>query len=172
MSIRTIRIAPYVSRTNPYKYGPVAQWLEQWTHNPLVVGSNPTGPTFRKCGDAGTGIVPALYLAALWRSCRPPALLPPLALLPPSGALAALRRSCRPPALLPPSGALAALRRSCRPPALLAPSGATLALKGGAMGSTGAFGHGMSLWVRLGQDRWPGALKPRKRGPTNPNHPS
>ena len=24
--------------------GPVAQRLEQWTHNPLVVGSNPTGP--------------------------------------------------------------------------------------------------------------------------------
>jgi hypothetical protein len=26
------------------KTGPVAQRLEQWTHNPLVVGSNPTGP--------------------------------------------------------------------------------------------------------------------------------
>ncbi len=26
--------------------GPVAQRLEQGTHNPLVVGSNPTGPTF------------------------------------------------------------------------------------------------------------------------------
>ena len=26
--------------------GPVAQRLEQWTHNPLVVGSNPTGPSF------------------------------------------------------------------------------------------------------------------------------
>jgi hypothetical protein len=25
--------------------GPVAQWLEQGTHNPLVVGSIPTGPT-------------------------------------------------------------------------------------------------------------------------------
>ena len=25
--------------------GPVAQRLEQWTHNPLVVGSNPTGPS-------------------------------------------------------------------------------------------------------------------------------
>ena len=25
--------------------GPVAQWLEQGTHNPLVVGSSPTGPT-------------------------------------------------------------------------------------------------------------------------------
>ena len=26
-------------------YGLVAQGLEQGTHNPLVVGSNPTGPT-------------------------------------------------------------------------------------------------------------------------------
>ncbi len=25
--------------------GPVAQWLEQGTHNPLVVGSIPTWPT-------------------------------------------------------------------------------------------------------------------------------
>ncbi len=25
--------------------GPVAQWSEQGTHNPLVVGSIPTGPT-------------------------------------------------------------------------------------------------------------------------------
>jgi hypothetical protein len=27
------------------KVGPVAQRLEQWTHNPLVQGSNPCGPT-------------------------------------------------------------------------------------------------------------------------------
>ena len=27
------------------KFGPLAQWLEQQTHNLLVVGSNPTGPT-------------------------------------------------------------------------------------------------------------------------------
>ena len=26
-------------------HGPVAQWLEQGTHNPLAVGSNPTRPT-------------------------------------------------------------------------------------------------------------------------------
>ena len=26
--------------------GPVAQWLEQGTHNPLVGGSTPSGPTF------------------------------------------------------------------------------------------------------------------------------
>ena len=26
--------------------GPVAQWLEQGTHNPLVGGSNPSGPIF------------------------------------------------------------------------------------------------------------------------------
>jgi hypothetical protein len=28
-----------------YCHGPVAQWLAQGTHNLLVVGSNPTGPT-------------------------------------------------------------------------------------------------------------------------------
>ncbi len=31
------------------KTGPLAQRLEQGTHNPLVVGSNPTGPKCRKC---------------------------------------------------------------------------------------------------------------------------
>ena len=38
-----VRIQPaglYLSLT----HGPVAQWLEQGTHNPLVVGSSPTGP--------------------------------------------------------------------------------------------------------------------------------
>ena len=32
--------------------GPLAQRLEQRTHNPLVVGSNPTGPTnpIKRCG--------------------------------------------------------------------------------------------------------------------------
>ena len=29
---------------NSEKKGPIAQRLEQGTHNPLVVGSNPTGP--------------------------------------------------------------------------------------------------------------------------------
>lgn len=32
----------YISLTE----GDVAQWLEQRTHNPLVVGSSPTVPTF------------------------------------------------------------------------------------------------------------------------------
>src|SRR6266853_4107607 len=32
--------------------GPVAQRLEQGTHNPLVVGSNPTGPTRRRPAEA------------------------------------------------------------------------------------------------------------------------
>jgi hypothetical protein len=32
--------------------GPVAQRLEQRTHNPLVVGSNPTGPTTNPSGNA------------------------------------------------------------------------------------------------------------------------
>jgi hypothetical protein len=30
---------------SPGSPGPVAQRLEQWTHNPLVAGSNPAGPT-------------------------------------------------------------------------------------------------------------------------------
>jgi hypothetical protein len=29
----------------PFVLGPVAQWLERGTHNPLVVGSIPTWPT-------------------------------------------------------------------------------------------------------------------------------
>jgi hypothetical protein len=29
-----------------WKRGPVAQWLAQGTHNSLVAGSNPAGPTF------------------------------------------------------------------------------------------------------------------------------
>jgi hypothetical protein len=29
----------------PFMLGPVAQWLERGTHNPLVVGSIPTWPT-------------------------------------------------------------------------------------------------------------------------------
>ncbi len=38
-----------VSRSDVGKWqveGPMAQWLAQATHNRLVVGSNPTGPTF------------------------------------------------------------------------------------------------------------------------------
>ena len=27
------------------RFGPIAQWLEQGTHNPLVTGSSPVGPT-------------------------------------------------------------------------------------------------------------------------------
>ena len=33
-------------------HGPVAQWLEQATHNRLIVGSNPTGPTFTATSNA------------------------------------------------------------------------------------------------------------------------
>lgn len=48
--------------------GPIAQRLEQWTHNPLVVGSNPTGPTRWRTPrpragaswSGRVGIVPAL----------------------------------------------------------------------------------------------------------------
>ena len=37
-----------------WNLGPVAQRLEQWTHNPLVVGSNPTGPSDIKNGPTCT----------------------------------------------------------------------------------------------------------------------
>ncbi len=41
--------------------GPVAQRLEQWTHNPLVVGSNPTGPS--QNGDLTIAIEGCLFAA-------------------------------------------------------------------------------------------------------------
>ena len=31
-----------------HRHGPLAQWLEQATHNRLVVGSNPTGATINQ----------------------------------------------------------------------------------------------------------------------------
>ena len=34
-------------RKSGQQQGPVAQWSEQGTHNPLVVGSIPTGPTMK-----------------------------------------------------------------------------------------------------------------------------
>jgi hypothetical protein len=42
---RTLRIFLRYNIVPERSYGPVAQRLEQRTHNPLVVGSNPTGPT-------------------------------------------------------------------------------------------------------------------------------
>ena len=43
--------------------------------------------------------------------------------------------------------------------------------EGEAVGSTGAFGHGMSLWVGwIGTRSQSYTLKPRKRCPTNLNH--
>ena len=41
--IRATYKAPYSNSLT--SRGPVAQRLEQWTHNPLVQGSNPCGPT-------------------------------------------------------------------------------------------------------------------------------
>jgi hypothetical protein len=38
-------VAVWIQRTQNKCIGPLAQRLEQRTHNPLVVGSNPTGPT-------------------------------------------------------------------------------------------------------------------------------
>ena len=31
----------------------MAQWLAQWTHNPLVTGSSPVGPTTCECDEIG-----------------------------------------------------------------------------------------------------------------------
>ncbi len=41
-----VQVRPSVPSLN--FIGPLAQRLEQGTHNPLVVGSNPTGPTILK----------------------------------------------------------------------------------------------------------------------------
>ena len=38
-----------------FSWGSVAQGLEQGTHNPLVVGSNPTGPTNYRSPDKCPG---------------------------------------------------------------------------------------------------------------------
>ncbi len=50
-SPKTLALRPAILQGNACRTlqsvkGAVAQWLEQGTHNPLVVGSNPTGPTF------------------------------------------------------------------------------------------------------------------------------
>src|SRR6478735_3848638 len=53
--------------------GLVAQWLEQGTHNPLVLGSNPSGPTIlRSCGatDRRAKVAAARSWAALQRDER------------------------------------------------------------------------------------------------------
>ena len=51
--------------------GPLAQRLEPWTHNPLVVGSNPTGPSVRSpCFCRGFPFPARGYvIAALRRLC-------------------------------------------------------------------------------------------------------
>lgn len=49
---------PAVSGTVNTRPGPVAQWLERRTHNPLVGGSNPSGPippVGRQLSRAGGG---------------------------------------------------------------------------------------------------------------------
>ena len=42
---RRLASLPFCATIRPYLGGSVAQGLEQGTHNPLVVGSKPTGPT-------------------------------------------------------------------------------------------------------------------------------
>ena len=44
--------APQSTWPHPVQFrrnGPIAQWLEQRTHNPLVPGSSPGGPTTQSC---------------------------------------------------------------------------------------------------------------------------
>ena len=59
--------------------GPVAQRLEQGTHNPLVVGSNPTGPTILKSLSSmgkgffipsflGEGYLDGLFSHLFWKA--------------------------------------------------------------------------------------------------------
>jgi hypothetical protein len=49
-------------------HGSVAQGLEQGTHNPLVVGSNPTGPTKKTSSNFALGriIIKNRYQAAFF----------------------------------------------------------------------------------------------------------
>jgi hypothetical protein len=49
--------------------GPVAQWSEQGTHNPLVVGSIPTGPTKRR-RYMNTDIVSKLRKMLSWNNAE------------------------------------------------------------------------------------------------------
>lgn len=50
--------------------GDLAQWLAQRTHNPLVAGSNPAGPT----KTAGQRLCPLTFFS--WRWVLVPLLLP------------------------------------------------------------------------------------------------
>src|ERR1035438_9474773 len=49
-AVCTILAQPQPSPTMGFGQGPVAQRLEQGTHNPLVGGSNPSGPTIKSFG--------------------------------------------------------------------------------------------------------------------------
>lgn len=48
---------------NPRSAGPLAQWLEQATHNRLVAGSNPAGAT--KFSDVNHAVKPPFWVAFL-----------------------------------------------------------------------------------------------------------
>ena len=52
---RKLGVIPSYGRIDQI-FGPLAQWLEQGTHNPLVLGSNPRWPTFVKCVSGNTKI--------------------------------------------------------------------------------------------------------------------
>ena len=52
--------------------GAVAQRLEQRTHNPLVVGSNPTGPIAKGCIPEIEGMQPFSVYALIFNELRSP----------------------------------------------------------------------------------------------------
>ena len=51
-------MSEYCSKCSPFENDydiDLAQWLEPWTHNPLVVGSNPTRRTDRYAAEKSLG---------------------------------------------------------------------------------------------------------------------
>ncbi len=57
-----------LSRSASFCYAPVAQWLEQRTHNPLVTGSSPVGRTIDIFGDTFVGVnyVTRFSIRCIW----------------------------------------------------------------------------------------------------------
>ncbi len=65
MLVRLRDALPTIRRP-PVTQGPVAQRLEQGTHNPLVGGSNPSGPT-----TTAAPLVEPLSSASVWQARSP-----------------------------------------------------------------------------------------------------
>ncbi len=61
--------------TSRHRYtdpGPVAQWLEQATHNRLVAGSNPAGAIAKGCIPEIEGMQPFSVYALVFNELRSP----------------------------------------------------------------------------------------------------